>query len=420
MSSFKQCISTIAILLIGLAVKAEDTMNGIFHSDFHTLQVKVEGNDYAPPIIALNTNDHIIISFDQFANDYSYLRYSLIHCNSQWQPSGLVDPEFVDGFNLGEIDDYEFSQLTTTHYVHYSIALPNDDVRFTISGNYLLRVFSEDDPDTTILQARFMVCENTMKATAETTSRTDIDYNGGSQQLSIAVDAMQENVHNMYQDLIVVISQNGRQDNISRINAPMRVAGRVASFEHQRSLIFDAGNEYRRMEIVSTTYPGMGVDGIDYAEPYYHMQLNTDTPRYHKNYTYDQTQYGKFTIREYNSTNSDIEADYVIAHFCLEMPELINTDIYLDGDFTYRRFSPESRMLYNRALGIYEKSLLLKQGAYNYQYLAIPSNSTQGKTSIVEGNFYQTVNEYVITIYHRPPGSRYDRLVAATIAHSGK
>lgn len=117
---------------------------------------------------------------------------------------------------------------------------------------------------------------------------------------------------------------------------------------------------------------------------------------------------------------SNIEADYVVAHFALEMPELINTDIFLDGDFTYRRFSPESRMIYNPATNCYEKNLLLKQGAYNYQYLAVPTGSMQGKTSIVEGNFYQTINEYIVMVYHRPPGSRYDRLVGTTFIYSGR
>lgn len=407
-------------LCAALTVNATDTMNGIFHPDFHTLEVKVEGNDYAPPIISLNSDDRINISFDEIADDTRYLRYTLVHCDSQWQPSGLVDPEFVDGFNLGNIDQYEFSQLTTTHYVHYSLSIPNDEVRFTISGNYLVKIFDESDPDSTLLQARFMVCENTMKATADVTSRTDEDYNGSKQQLSIEVNTLSEKVLNMYQDLNVVITQNGRYDNASSIKAPMRVAGNKAYYEHQKPLIFDGGNEYRRMEIVSTTYPGMGVEGIEYADPYYHMILATDKPRYHTSYIYDQTQFGRFTVREYNSSASEIEADYVITHFSLEMPELINSDIFIEGDFTHRRYGPESRMHYNRATGAYEISLLLKQGAYNYQYVALPIGTEKGLTSIVEGNFYQTVNQYVVTVYHRKNGERYDRLVASTIIHSGR
>ncbi len=407
-------------LTLFLSICAEDTMTGIFHPSFHSLQIKAEGNDYAPPIITLNSSDRIIISFDEIADDQRYMRYSLVHCDASWRPSGLVDPEFVDGFNLGDIDNYEFSQMTSAHYVHYSVALPNDEVRFTISGNYLLRVFPENDPDDVILQARFSVCENTMKVGADVTSRTDIDYNSRHQQLSVTVDADDVNVQDMYSDITLVVTQNGREDNAVATNRPMRVAGRIAYFEHMRPLIFEAGNEYRRMEVVSTSFPGMGVYEIAYAEPFYHMILGKDLPRYAEPYIFDQTQFGRFTIREYNSVASDIEADYVVVHFSLEMPELINTDVFLDGDFTQRRFNPDSRMIYNRATNCYEKSLLLKQGAYNYQYLAVPAGSMRGKTSIIDGDFYQTTNEYVIKVYHRPLGGRYDRLVGATTIYSGR
>ncbi|MDE6101082.1 MAG: DUF5103 domain-containing protein, partial [Paramuribaculum sp.] len=61
-----------------------------------------------------------------------------------------------------------------------------------------------------------------------------------------------------------------------------------------------------------------------------------------------------------------------------------------------------------------------KQGAYNYQYLAVPRGaSTRGSTSVVEGDRYQTANEYLVKVYFRQPGSRYDRLVAVTSVTAG-
>ncbi|MCH5327114.1 MAG: DUF5103 domain-containing protein, partial [Duncaniella sp.] len=59
----------------------------------------------------------------------------------------------------------------------------------------------------------------------------------------------------------------------------------------------------------------------------------------------------------------------------------------------------------------YELSLLLKQGAYNYQYLYVAPGSERGESGPVEGNYFQTVNEYTVKVYHRPRGGRYDRLV---------
>lgn len=399
---------------------AEDTFDGIFNTRFKTLQVKVEGNDYAPPVITLNTDDRIIITFDELTEEHSYLRYSLVHCNSQWQPSGLVDAEFVEGFNLGDVEEYEYSQLTKVHYVHYSIALPNDEVRFTVSGNYLLRVFPENDPDDILLQARFMVSEAKAVIGSSVTSRTDVDYNSEHQQLSLEVDASKLNVQDMYGDLTVVVSQNSRIDNEVRLTRPFRVSGTKAYYEHLSPLIFKAGNEYRRMETVSVTYPGMGVAEVGYSEPYYHQVLNHDKTRSSGQYLYDQTQFGRFTIREYNSSQSHIEADYVLTHFTLDIPLQSDYGIFLDGEFTHRRFDPESRMVYNHATGRYEKTLLLKQGAYNYQYLTVPVGSMIGATAPIEGDYYETVNEYLVKVYYHRPGDRYDRLVGVAVIFSGR
>ena len=413
-------VSFLLLSMSSFAADVDDTMNGIFDSRFKTLQVKLEGNDYVPPVITLGSDDRVVISFDELTEEHSYLRYSLVHCNANWQPSGLVDSEFVDGFNLGDVENYEYSQLTTTHYVHYSIALPNDEVKFTISGNYLLRVFPENDPDETLLQARFMVCEAKASVVANVTSRTDVDYNDAHQQLSIEVDASKLNVQDMYSDLKIIVSQNSRIDNEVMVDKPLRVSMNKAYYEHLSPLIFKAGNEYRRMETVSVTYPGMGVERIQYVDPYYNMWLRNDQLRSTEQYLYDQTQHGRFTIREYNSSQSDIEADYVMTHFSLDLPEQIQYGIFLDGDFTHRRFDPESRMVFNRATGRYEKSLLLKQGAYNYQYLAVPVGSMTGATAPIEGDFYETVNEYLVKVYYHRPSERYDRLVGVALVYSGK
>lgn len=405
---------------MAISAMAEDTLDGIFNTRFKTLQVKVEGNDFAPPVITLNTDDRIIVTFDELTEEHSYLRYSLVHCNSQWQPSGLVDAEFVEGFNLGDVEEYEYSQLTKVHYVHYSIALPNDEVRFTVSGNYLLRVFPENDPDDILLQARFMVSEAKAVIGSSVTSRTDVDYNSEHQQLSLEVDASKLNVQDMYGDLTVVVSQNSRIDNEARLTRPFRVSGTKAYYEHLSPLIFKAGNEYRRMETVSITYPGMGVAEVGYSEPYYHQVLNSDKTRSSGQYLYDQTQFGRFTIREYNSSQSHIEADYVLTHFSLDIPRQSDYGIFLDGEFTHRRFDPESRMVYNHATGRYEKTLLLKQGAYNYQYLAVPVGSMIGATAPIEGDYYETVNEYLVKVYYHRPGDRYDRLVGVAVIFSGR
>ena len=68
-------------------------------------------------------------------------------------------------------------------------------------------------------------------------------------------------------------------------------------------------------------------------------------------------------------------------------------------------------MTYNRETQAYEATALLKQGYYNYNYLFVPDGETQGNSGRTDGNFYETENEYIILVYHRPNGGRYDKLV---------
>ena len=421
--AFRRCLVALCLLWLFVAGRAEvtDTSQAIFDPAFRSLKVTLDANEFAPPVITLGDPlSRLTVSFDELGDERRFMRYELVHCDALWQPEGLVASEFLDGFNEGEVEDYEFSRATLVHYVHYSITIPNREIRITETGNYLLRVYDESNPDETLLQARFGVSDFSAGVYAGVTSLTDIDTNRNHQQLGLTVDLQHAaGIDDPFNDLRIVVSQNGRADNEVVLTAPQRVLGDRVIYEHLRPLIFKAGNEYRRFETVSTSYPGMGVENISADTPIYNMWLYTDSPRGAIPYSYDSTQHGRFFVRESSSSRSDTEADYVMVHFSLEMPEIAGADVFLDGDFVQRRFDPVSRMVYNRATGRYENSMMLKQGAYNYQYLTVPSGSLQGETAPVEGDFYQTVNEYTVRVYHRPRGGRFDRLIGVGMIVSG-
>lgn len=410
----------VSILPLTAQIHENDTRTQVADSRFKSLQIRFDRNDYFPPIIILNSEDRIRISFDELDDERSYLRYSVVHCNADWTPSDLVESEYVEGFNYADIIDYKHSIGTLCNYVHYSFTLPNDDIKLLISGNYLVRIYAEDDPETTLLQARFYVCENAVSIAASTTSRTDIDYNNKHQQVSFSVDTKNYAIRNMYTDLKAFVSQNSRTDNEVMIDRPLMVSGKNITYDHNRNLIFEAGNEFRRIETVAQHSISMGVERMQYHHPYYHAILYTDQIRANESYIYDKTQMGRFTIRNSEAHDSDNGSEYIITHFTLDTEgKIYNGKIYLNGEFTNNLFTPTTMMKYDPATGLYTADLLLKQGAYNYQYLFVPEGSTRGYSSI-EGNKYQTINEYLIRLYHRDIASRYDRLIGFAITFSGK
>lgn len=405
---------TAAALACMAALYAENTSTAIFDDSFRTLTVQIEGDRLAPPVLTLNGSDRLIIGFDRLSDERDYLRYTIRHCNADWTPSQLVDAEVFDGFNYADVTEYAFSRATTVHYVHYTIVLPDSEFRFRLSGNYLLQVYDESDPDEILLQQRFMVCENAVGVGGTATSRTDVDYNDSHQQLELQLDTRGYPVRDPFNDLTLVVEQNYYPASRRVITHPTRMQGDRLLYEHQPQLVFPASNEYRRMETVSVQFPTMGVDHVEYNAPYYNHYLNVDTPRFSRNYSYDSTQHGRFFVREYNSDNSDTEADYTIVHFTLDQPEIPGAAVYLEGDFTHRTCDSNSQVPYNPSTGRYERAMLLKQGAYNYRYVAVPPKFP------VEGDKYQTVNEYSVAVYYRAPGERYDRLLGYSLIFSGR
>ena len=185
-------------------------------------------------------------------------------------------------------------------------------------------------------------------------------------------------------------------------------------YANNRSLIFNAGNEYRRFEFMSFKYNGMNVEHIGFHNPYYHVTLMKDDNRSRQTYQYDQDQDGRYFPSCSNCNDYNTEADYYVVHFTLEAPDKLDGPVYLNGNMVCNRLSGENEMEYNEAAGVYEKSIFLKQGNYNYQYLTVNKGGTMGETGPVEGDFFQTENEYSIYVYHRPIGSRYDRLIGTS------
>lgn len=399
------------------AAESADTHTRVFGEKVRSLQV-FEGASMLTragiPAMMLDSGAGIRVEFDILGDDRDNLRYELTHCNRNWRPSGMTYVEFLDGFNEGQVENYAFSNATNVHYVHYVINIPDGQMRPLISGNYLLKVYKEEDgPENSLLQVRFVVTEQTADISGSITSRTDVDYNRSHQQLALAVDTRRANIRSPFNDITVVIEQNGRTDNTVTIDKPLRVSGTTAFYEHDSRLIFKAGNEYRRFESASTNYPGMGIEAVEYLSPYYHAFVQPAQSRAGESYHYDETQSGAFTIREYNSDipESALNADYIVTHFALDYPETPGFSFFIDSDAFQRRFSPESMLHFNRGTGRYELTTLLKQGQYSYQILAVPTGADVGRTDVIEGDKFETRNRYRVLVYRRMPGDRYDRLI---------
>lgn len=405
-----------------VAAVADDTQVHIFNSNVKSVKIAPISNMYFPPIYVLGSDDVLNVNFDYLDLDAQYLRYSVTHCDANWQPSQLVESEYVDGFNEADITDFKPSEATFVHYFNYDFTIPNNDFIITKSGNYVLKVYRQDDPDDVLFQTRFSVCENTMGVYAEVMTNTDVDYNAHHQQVNFTVTTRDGGrISDPYNELTALVSQNSRPDNEVMVTKPMMVSGNKVVYEHNRDLIFPAGNEYRRIDMVNVNSLNMGVEKIQYFEPFYHATLYTALPRVDGQYLYDKTQFGRFTIRTSGAYDSMVESDYIITHFTLYTGErLEGGNLFVQGEFTLGIPPEQCVMRYDPNHGTYNCDIMLKQGAYNYQFLWVPDGSGVGQTAMIEGDKYQTTNEYLVKVYDRPFGERYDHFVGFGIIYSGR
>lgn len=405
----KKITVLLSLLCCASAITAQ--RHEILDRQLHTLQVVVNDDPLLPPIMNLGGGNHLEIGFDEFSHEYHRYIYKVEHCNADWSPSTeIFESDYMNGFNGEPIEDYEKSFNTTVLYTHYSLRIPNENISLKLSGNYKLTVYNDEgDEPVPVLTACFSLVEPGVGIGATVSTNTDIDFNKSHQQVDFSVNYRLVKVIDPHRELKTVVMQNRRWDNCVVNPKPNIQAANKIEFTHNRQLIFPAGNEYHKFEILDVHIPTLNVDRMEWFDPYYHATLYPNQTA--RNYLYDEDQNGAFIIR--NSDDEDVATtcDYVFTHFTLKSPQLPGGEVYLNGEWTYNRFIPEYRMTYNRETQAYEATALLKQGYYNYNYLFVPDGETQGNSGRTDGNFYETENEYIILVYHRPNGGRYDKLV---------
>ena len=405
---------TIALLLLPLTIAAKSK---VLDPQIKSLQVVVNQDWLSPAVMRLRTDDVLNVSFDELSHEYHRYTYRVEHCEADWTPStSLFESDWLEGFNGNPIDDYDPSVNTTVAYTHYQFQIPNDRMRLRLSGNYRIHIYDNEGDEREVITADFCVTEQSMPLAFSLTTNTDIDTNVSHQQVSLALNFGVERVTDPANQLRVVVMQNGREDNMKVNPKPTILNSNGAEWKHSRELIFDAGNEYRKYEVLDVSHPTMGIDHIHWNGEAYEVYPFIDEPRPH--YLYDEDANGSFFIR--NSDNWQIETtcEYVWVVYRMKCPELLAGKIMIDGWWATDANPETYEMTYDANAGMYTARILQKQGYYSYQYLwQKPDGSKQYAPS--EGSFYQTENRYQVLVYYRGINDNYWRLTAFRLYSSG-
>jgi len=371
------------------------------------------------PIIDLGSSGKLVLSFDDLDGEDKEYIYEIIHCDKDWNPSDIEEIEFLDGFNGEELQNIDFSEGTFHHYTHYELTLPNDMVKWNLSGNYLLKVYENEYDKTLALTRRFMVIESRVAVLADMVRPSVVSKIKTHQEVAFEINYENFNIRNPIDELEVAIMQNGRWDNMMKGIKPKFVTGETIRFNYMDRFNFPALKEFRIFECRSKRYTGERVHSIDISDVGMDVLLELDESRANKFYhTYPDLN-GNYVIENRDYRNVQVSSDYFNAHFALDLRrELYEGDIYVVGKFTDWKLKEEFKLNFDRQNRIYLGQGQLKQGFYDYMYVLKDSNGVSYEA--LEGSWEETENEYTILVYYSEFGSRYDRLIGLANLNSNR
>ena len=376
---------------------------------------KIE-NKLLDPIIQLNSNDKIQLSFDELGADMNNYTYSFIHCDYEWKKSDLLPSEYIEGFMENYIDNFSFSFNTNIDYVNYKCQFPNESINFLISGNYILIVKNEADGEI-VIKRKFVVYEKIAQVKAIVKRATFVNNIDSKQEIDFEIFYSNLNVLNPIDEIKVVVQKNDNWNNTKSNIKPSFIGKDYLEYDYDDEINFDGGNEFRDFDISSLRFFSKNIDTIYTKKNNYNnshtffVKLKKEKKKTNNTYVEKYDLNGKLLIQKDNSNFSESESEYVLVKFSLEKTGLdLNQQIFLFGALSNWSIDSDFLLNYNTKSKNFEKEVLLKQGYYNYQYVTI--NEDGELSEIIEGNHYETNNEYTIYVYHKSPWERYDRIIA--------
>ena len=386
--------------------------NTIYADNIRTVEMYRDGWKLSNPIITLKSDEQLVFTFDDLNNEQSNYYYTIFHCDRDWQLSEMHQEEYLNSFFDFPITDMEYSANTTVHYVNYILRLPNENVPILYSGNYALVVFNKDKPDQPLITWRFFVVEPKVNINARIRRATYDPMNGQNQEIDFIIDYGNFAIQDPSSDLKVIVTQNNRTDNAITNLKPLFMSDGRLEYDYNQENVFKGVNEFRTFEIRGIKYPGEGVAEVAYFDPLYHATLIPDHIRTQKPYVYNKDINGNFYIEAYNSNYPDIECDYQMVHFTLDLDQpLFGGGVYVFGKLTNWQCNKSNKMIWSFERKQYELTLLLKQGYYNFMYGFKNDDETVVKCENLEGSHYETENEYQIYVYYGRITDRYDQLI---------
>ena len=395
----------------------------VYNNRIRTPQLYAYGDQLAYPVIRLNSNDRLELSFDDLDGDVKSYYYTFQLCNADWTPAQVSQLDYVRGFPQLLISAYRFSSIALTKYTHYQAIIPDVNSIPTVAGNFLLKVFLDADTSRLAFTRRFLVLGSGVQIGAQVVLPFNPQTTNTNQKLQFVINTGNFSIMDPTQQLKVVILQNHRWDIAVSKFRPSIYTGNTYQYNSDDDYSFPAGKPWRWLDIQSFRFQSDRVQRAEYSKTATVILVKPDPERSRTPFYFYNDINGYYYIQTTESVNPYWQTDYATVRFSYVPDGNIpypDKDVYLLGEMTNYALTEETKMNFNAERGMYELSTFLKQGYYNYAYVTVDRDDPEKRPSfqITEGNWKDTENDYTILVYYRPLGGRADQLVGMATLNS--
>ena len=374
-------------------------------SDVGVVQLYPDGAETDLPI--LQGGRPLVLEFDLMGDTGRPLSVYFYHADRNWQRD-LSPVEYMTGYRRDNLTSYSSSRATLPSYTHYEYTFPNDQVNFSVSGNYILRVTEQGAEEEVLFEQPFFVSEGRMSPRLSF-QRLMVGGGSGPSIQPILQFTPPGGIGTGAFDYNACFFTNGRYKE-TRCSDRARPAQQGLQFELDPQRAFEAQGANYFLDL-SDLRVGAQIAGTNLSATPGQVILEPDYARFPDGgevpLLHGQS---RLSGTADNVAEPDLAAEYVEVRFSYVPPDErpLSSAPIITGSFNNWQREAKNAMTWQPDSRQYEGTVLIKQGQYEYHYVSEDPRLRQE----LRRNLPRTRNLYTAFVYYADASLGSDRLLA--------